>query len=119
MTPDDDLVISITAAWNDGRSALVRSADLRTPHWCRPAGAPKTLLHAYVSCDRLVDGEVSHACDPSSAPHRVLVCVLKSHNTAAAYAVMARRAAAEQAAPELPASLRLVKSAVATHEGTW
>jgi hypothetical protein len=119
MAPDDDVVISITTAWNDGRSALVPSADLRAPHWCRPAGAPKPLLHAYVSCDHLVDGALSHACDPSSAPHRVLVCVLKCHNTAAAYAAMASRAAAEQAAPESLAPLGLVKSAVATTEGTW
>jgi hypothetical protein len=96
MRLDDDAAISITAPWNGWRSAQVRLGALREPHWYQPAGAPKPLLHVYVSCTSISSGELTHVCDPASAPHRFRACILKSHNMPAVYAELASRAGGDQ-----------------------
>jgi hypothetical protein len=50
------------------------------------------MIHAHVSCTEIASGELAHICDPMTAPHRILVCVLRSHNIPSAYAELARRA---------------------------
>jgi hypothetical protein len=95
MTPCGDAAISITAAWNDWRSAQVRLADVRDPHWLRPLGSPQPLLHAYVSCADVAAGALSHVCDRTSAPHLIRVCVLKRRNAPAAYSGIAAMASGQ------------------------
>ena len=92
MRPYDDFEICVTADWNEWRSANARLGDLRDLHWHQPHRAPHPMIHAYLSCANIVSGDLPHHCDPSSAPHRIRVCVLKSHNLASAYAELVRRA---------------------------
>jgi len=92
MTSYDDFEIAVTADWNDWRSANARLGDLHDLHWHQPQRAPQPMIHAYLSCANIVSGDLPHHCDPSSAPHRIRVCVLRSHNIAPAYAELVRRA---------------------------
>ncbi len=85
-------LVNVQAAWNGWQSAEVRFVDLHDLHWFRPAGARWPLLHAYIDCSDVVTGGIPHGCDPTSAPHRLRVCVLKSHTVAATYAQLAARA---------------------------
>jgi hypothetical protein len=87
-----DFAINVTTEWNGWRSVVARLDDLRDVHWYQPLGAPWPMLHAYVSCASLAMGASTHQCDPSSAPHRIRVCVLKRHNMPSAYAEVLRRA---------------------------
>jgi hypothetical protein len=88
---DEDLRISVTTDWKDWRSTRVRVADLLDVHWHQPLGAPHPLVHAYIACSEIV-GDRPHICDATSTPHRVRVCVLKSHNIPSVYTALARRA---------------------------
>jgi hypothetical protein len=87
-----DCGISVTADWNDWRSANARLDDLRDVHWHQPQSAPQPMIHAYLSCADIISGDLPHRCDQVSAPHRIRVCVLRSHNVASAYAELVRRA---------------------------
>jgi hypothetical protein len=85
-------LVVVQRAWSEWRTALVRVSDLEDVHWFRPAGAVRPLIHAYVMCDRVVSGRLSHDCTKSACPHRVLVCLLKSHTTGSVFEELARRA---------------------------
>jgi hypothetical protein len=85
-------LVVVQRAWSEWRTALVRVTDLEDVHWFRPAGAIRPLIHAYVSCDRIVSGRLSHDCTKSACPHRVLVCLLKSHTSGSVFDVLAHRA---------------------------
>jgi hypothetical protein len=89
----NDFAIRVTTAWNGWQSLDAPLDDLSDIHWHQPKGAPWPLLHAYVSCASLPAAVTSHACDQVSAPHRIRVCVLRSHNVPLAYAEVLRRAA--------------------------
>jgi hypothetical protein len=91
MRADEDLRISVTADWKDWRSTRVRVDDLRDVHWHQPPGAPHPLVHAYIACSEIVVDR-THVCDVAVTPHRVRVCVLKSHNIPSVYSALARRA---------------------------
>jgi hypothetical protein len=92
MGPYDDMLIRVQSDWNGWRSATIRLGDLEDVHWFQPARAPRALLHGYVSCVRLAAEKSLHDCDGASAPHRLLVCVLKRHTMPAAYLVLTRHA---------------------------
>jgi len=87
-----DQLISVQSMWNGWRTALVRARDLRNVHWFKPAGAPRALLHAEVSCAALPSKAVPHECDPASYPHTLMVCVIKSHVTAGVFDALAQLA---------------------------
>lgn len=91
MRPYDDLLIRVHPEWNGWRNAEVRLGDLREVHWFQPDRAPQAIVHGYISCSN-VETEVPHDCDRRSAPHRLLVCVLKKHAIPTVYAELARRA---------------------------
>ncbi len=97
-------LISVQAAWNGWRSAEVRLGDLRDLHWLEPDGAHSRLLHAWIDCSDIVLGSIPHDCTPPSGPHRLRVCVLKSHTLPGIYAQLAARAL--DAAPLPSASVR-------------
>lgn len=82
--------ISVRSAWNGWETAEVALADLEDAHWLRPPGAPRPLVHAFVTCDRFTGGWISHEC--GGTPHRLRVCVLRSHTAASAYSQLARQA---------------------------
>ena len=89
-------LVVVQRAWSEWRTALVRVSDLEDVHWFRPAGAVRPLIHAYVWCDRVVSGRLSHDCTKSPCPHRVLVCLLKSHTTGCVFEELSRRANAPE-----------------------
>jgi hypothetical protein len=117
MKPDDDFGISVTADWNDWRSANARLGDLRDVHWHQPQGAPQAMIHAYLSCADIVGGDLPHHCDRVSAPHRIRVCVLRRHNMASAYAELVRRA--DQATTSGPPSTRRVNRVISAAQRAW
>jgi hypothetical protein len=92
MTPYDDCAISVTAGWNDWRSASARLGDLHDVHWHQPKTAPHPLLHAYVSRADIVGGNLPYERGIPFDSHGVRVCILKSRNMPAAYTVLARKA---------------------------
>jgi hypothetical protein len=92
MQADDGTLIRVRDGWDGWHGAEVRLGDLRSVHWFQPERAPHPLVHAYISCTNVVTGEIPHNCDPRSAPHRLLVCILKKHATPSTYAELARRA---------------------------
>jgi len=96
--PPHDLRISVRSAWNGWETAEIRLADLNDIHWLQPTGAPKPLVHGYVSCQCIVEGQIPHDCPGTRPPHRVLVCVLKNHTIASVYTQLTRRADAAHAA---------------------
>lgn len=92
MQAHDEVVICVQSEWNGWRTAEVRLRDLHSVHWLQPRHAPQPLVHGYISCTNIVTGDVPHDCDRTSAPHRLLVCVLKRHTIPTAHAELARRA---------------------------
>ena len=92
MSADQDVLVNVQGAWNGWRTAEVRLSGLEQIHWLQPSGAPRPLLHGYVSCNAMVSGNIPHECSDTPGPHRFLICVLKQHNTAALYAELAARA---------------------------
>ena len=87
-----DHLIAVQTMWNGWRTALVRVGDLENLHWFQPVGAPRALLHAELACTALRSGSVPHQCDPSTRPHRLMVCVIKSHITAVIFEALANLA---------------------------
>lgn len=102
----DSALVVVQRAWSEWRTALVRVSDLENVHWFRPAGAVRPLIHAYVWCDKIVSGRLSHDCSTPATGHRVLVCLLKSHTTGSVFAELARRANA-LAVSQTPQTARL------------
>jgi hypothetical protein len=91
MNANDDALVSVNGEWHGWETAEVRVGDLETIHWRQPTGAPRPLLHGYISCAKTA-GRLPHACATGTAPHRLLVCVLKKHTVPSIYAEIARRA---------------------------
>ena len=96
MLPDHVLII-VQPEWNGWHKAFVRLCDLQSIHWFQPRGAPKPLIHAYVLCTSVMEGDIPHECKRTAAPHQLLVCILKRHSTARVYAEIVRRADDQQA----------------------
>jgi hypothetical protein len=90
----EDAIVAVQSEWNGWRTAMVRVGNLEDVHWAQPSGAPKPLIHAVVSCDRIRSGEIDHRCELTRPPHHLLVCVLKCHTAASVYEELSRRAAA-------------------------
>lgn len=89
--------VAVQRNWNGWRTATVPVGALEDIHWHQPHGAPRALIHAYVSCSNVRSGDLEHECDRTSAPHRILVCVLKCHTPAKVFAELADRASAARA----------------------
>jgi len=92
MQASDAVVIRVHSEWNGWFNAEVRVGDLQDVRWVQPNRAPHPIMHAYVSCSHIVTGALPHACERASAPHRLLVCILKKHLIPTVYAELARRA---------------------------
>src|SRR4029078_10106040 len=85
-----DILIPVYASWKSWQTAEVRIGHIRTPHWSQPDGAPHRLLHAFVSCADIVSGCIPHDCETGSAPHQLLVCLIKRHVPSGTYAELVR-----------------------------
>jgi len=89
MALTEEVLIRVYGSWNGWEHAEVRLANIRGVHWLQPDHAPHRLLYARVSCTDFVSGNIPHQCD-ESAPHDLLVCVLKRHVLPSAYAELVR-----------------------------
>lgn len=92
MRAEDETLIGVQRDWDGWRTGEVRLDDLQTVHWFQPRRVPRPLVHGYISCANIVTGNIPHDCNLSEAPHRLLVCVLKSHTVPRAYMELAWRA---------------------------
>jgi hypothetical protein len=92
----NETLVRVHSEWNGWKTAEVRMSDLADLHWFQPNGAPHALLHGFILCTQMVSGAVTHDCHRPSAPHRLLICVLKRHAIPTIYAELARRAHAER-----------------------
>ena len=75
----EDAIVAVQTEWNGWRTAMVHVSDLQEIHWAQPPGAPRPLLHATVSCDRVASGEILRLCKQMPLSHRLRVCLLKCH----------------------------------------
>jgi hypothetical protein len=91
MPANGEPVICVLHGWDGWRTAQVRLDDVESIHWAQPDRAPRPLLHAYISCASIVTGVIPHDCERTSAPHRLLVCILRKHCAPSAYAELERR----------------------------
>ena len=96
MRAEDENLIRVQCDWDGWRTGEVRLGDLQNVHWFQPSRAPRPLVHCYISCADIVTGDLPHDCSLTEAPHRLFVCVLKSHTVPRAYEELARRADEQQ-----------------------
>lgn len=94
MTEDNPL-ITVRRQWNDWKLAEYRLSELSGLHWDTISGgvnakSPRDFLHAYVLCDRMESGELSHSCRHGKGPHLIKVCVTKTHNKEVVPQVLAK-----------------------------
>jgi hypothetical protein len=94
MGAEEETLVRVHREWRDWQSAEVRLTDLHDIHWLQPRGAPRSLVHAHVWCTNFISGNIPHDCGSSLRPHRLLVCVLKSHVVRRVYSTISRRAVA-------------------------
>lgn len=85
------LLVVVQRDWNGWRKALAPLHALEDIHWHQPQGAPKPLVHGYVSCRALMSGDVPHECH-GSEPHRLRVCVLRQHTVPSLFELLTARA---------------------------
>ena len=102
MDVNDDLLIRVYDSWNGWQNAEVPLGSIRGIHWRQPDHAPHELLYGIVSCCDIVSGRIPHDCSSGSAPHDLLVCVLKRHVIASAYAVLQGKSTAGSLVHSLP-----------------
>jgi hypothetical protein len=93
MTTDETLV-RVRAAWNSWHTAEVRVGDLSDVHWTQPAGAPRPIIHASISCTGTLADELPHRCSELDDGHRISVCLLKHDCVTPVYLDLALRAEA-------------------------
>jgi len=84
-------LVVVQRDWNGWRKAMAPVSALEDVHWHQPVGAPRPLIHAYVTCSALVSGDVPHECADGS-PHRLLVCVLRQHTAPSVFEQLTRAA---------------------------
>ncbi|WP_145980802.1 hypothetical protein [Magnetospirillum sp. ME-1] len=78
--------VVVRRQWNDSaHQATYRLADVRGFHWSWQSGgvkapAPRAYIHAYVLCDAMLDGDLSHSCRHGPPPHEIKVCIVKKDN---------------------------------------
>jgi len=82
------IAVVVRRRWNDPRSARVPLAALRELVSKNDPGGvcgpiPRPFIFARVWCDQLIEGQSLHACDASTAPHELELCVIERDNGAA------------------------------------
>lgn len=87
MENDSQLIVIVRRRWNDPHSAKVALTALREliikddpGGICSPI--PRPFVYSRVWCDELIGGRPIHACDATSAPHELQLCVVETDNTA-------------------------------------
>jgi hypothetical protein len=96
MTDNDDFrtaiheasagaIVQVRRQWNDFKIASYRIEDIDGLHYSDESGgvyarSPRSFVHGYVMCDKMLNGELSHSCSHGPAPHRIKVCLTKKGN---------------------------------------
>src|SRR3954468_10602170 len=75
----EDAIVAVQTEWNGWRTAMVHVSDLQDIHWAQPPGAPRPLLHATESCDRVASGEILRLCKQMPLSRLLRVCLLRCH----------------------------------------
>jgi hypothetical protein len=78
-------VVWVRRQFDSHKHAAYRFSDMSGWHWSDISGgtqkrANRQYLHAYVMCDAMIAGELSHSCAHGPGPHRIKVCVTKTDN---------------------------------------
>lgn len=89
LTPDQEPVV-VRRQWNDSSLASYHLCDIDGIHWDTVSGGfraptPQPFLHAYVNCQGMIDGQVSHSGSHGSCPHQIKVCIVKKDNDPALF----------------------------------
>ena len=100
MLPEQGIIIRVHHEWNSWRYADVPLVALEDVHWFQPVGAPRPLVHAFVSS---VSVGIPQSIDHNENRRRSRVCVLREHALASVYQQLVRRSG--------PASVDLLGSA--------
>jgi len=87
---DKDRIVKVRRHWSDWKIAAVHFGSLRGFHWRAISGgiakrSPRPFVHAYMSymsCQAVLEGELSHSCEHGPPPHEVLVCWVAKDNNA-------------------------------------
>jgi len=82
--------VVVRRQWNDYRRAVVSVDSLSDFHWSSRSGeagaiSPRPFLHAYLSCDAIISGELSHSCLHGDGPHRIKICIVKKDHDKATF----------------------------------
>ena len=91
----DEPVVWVRRQWNDVlREASYKRSHIQGVHWDTVSGgvnapAPQPLLHGYVPCDMMIEGELAHSCRHGRGPHSVKVCIVKKGNDPNVFAELA------------------------------
>jgi hypothetical protein len=82
---NEEETVVVRRQWNHWMHGTVHLTDINNPHWDDYSGgvharSPRPFIHAYISCDAFVSGEVDHSCAHGEGPHRIKVCIVKKDN---------------------------------------
>ena len=86
MSPlNDDSIIYVRRQPTDWKTASVYYRDLEDFRWDMVTGGigiktSNLHLFAYMWCNKVIEGEISHSGIHGPCPHRIKVCVLKTDN---------------------------------------
>lgn len=88
----EDTPITVQREWDGWRRAEVRLGDLHDVHWLQPPGAPRAIVHGYVSPAALLSGDLQLEPTSVGRDERLLVCVIRCHVACDAYNALTARA---------------------------
>jgi hypothetical protein len=88
----EETPITVQREWNGWRCADVRLGDLQDVHWRQPPGAPRAIVHGYVSPVAMLSGDLVQEAGESAPDGRLLVCVIRCHVASDVYAALTARA---------------------------
>ena len=94
VAPDEP--VRVRREWNDRRTAEYRLRDLEGLHRAAVSGgvgarSPRPFLHAYVWCDAMLAGDLTHSCAHGEGPHHIKVCIVQKNNRRDVYVHLERQ----------------------------
>ena len=77
--------VVIRRSWNDDKTAVVLRSDLHDLRMDDTSGgiqkrSPRLMVYGYISCDKIIEGEIAHSGLHGSCPHRIKVVVIGKFN---------------------------------------
>jgi hypothetical protein len=80
-----EITVTVKRQWDDHRRATFRIDDLEGLRWDRISGGvqavtPQPFVHAYVWCNDMIKGELTHSGAHGPCPHRIKVCLIMADN---------------------------------------